>query len=191
MPEASAFERLGAFYLGRLVGDDGRVTDAPLLYDSRDLTTHAVCVGMTGSGKTGLCIALLEEAAIDGVPAIAIDPKGDLGNLLLGFPELAPGDFRTVGHPYGPGGNMYHPGCVDQPGQPCAVSDPHRPTDSFEPSCSSPLSRFDLGILYAPNIIDTWSKPDGLGGYDLYWNVSVWNPYAVPLYRTKLLPAPN
>jgi hypothetical protein len=94
VPDASAFEKLGAFYLGRVVGEDGRVSDAPLLYDSRDLTTHAVCVGMTGSGKTGLCIALLEEAAIDGVPALAIDPKGDLANLLLGFPALEPADFR-------------------------------------------------------------------------------------------------
>ena len=57
-----------------------------MLYDSRDLVTHAVCVGMTGSGKTGLCLSLIEEAAIDGVPVIAIDPKGDLGNLLLTFP---------------------------------------------------------------------------------------------------------
>ncbi|HEX4147919.1 MAG TPA: ATP-binding protein, partial [Pirellulales bacterium] len=65
-----------------------------LLYDSKDLTTHAVCVGMTGSGKTGLCLALLEEAAIDGVPAIAIDPKGDIANLLLTFPDLRPEDFR-------------------------------------------------------------------------------------------------
>jgi hypothetical protein len=103
-------------------------------------------------------------------------------------PHLAPGDFRVAGDPYGPGGIMYHPGCVDQPGLPCAASDPHRPTDSFEPGCSSPLSRFDLGILYAPNIIEPWSKADGLGGYDLYWNVSIWNPYAVPLYRTKLRP---
>jgi hypothetical protein len=89
------FEKLGAFYLGRhhdLAG--GETSDTPLLYDSRDLTTHAVCVGMTGSGKTGLCISLLEEAAIDGVPAIAIDPKGDLGNLLLTFPELAAAEFR-------------------------------------------------------------------------------------------------
>src|SRR4029434_9396774 len=61
---------------------------------AKDLTTHAMCVGMTGSGKTGLCLALLEEAAIDGIPAIAIDPKGDLGNLLLAFPELRPGDFE-------------------------------------------------------------------------------------------------
>ena len=60
--------------------------DGLLLYDSKDLVTHAVCVGMTGSGKTGLCMALLEEAAIDGIPAIVIDPKGDLANLLLTFP---------------------------------------------------------------------------------------------------------
>lgn len=87
--DASIFERLGVFYLGRPVGEE-----VPLLYDSRDLTTHAVCVGMTGSGKTGLCVALLEEAAMDGVPAIIIDPKGDLGNLLLTFPELRTEDFR-------------------------------------------------------------------------------------------------
>lgn len=88
------YEKLGAFYLGR-VFDNARnsLTDEPLLYDSRDLTTHAVCVGMTGSGKTGLCLALLEEAAIDGVPAICIDPKGDLGNLLLTFPQLSAQDF--------------------------------------------------------------------------------------------------
>jgi hypothetical protein len=89
-----AYEKLGVFYLGRVVNpQSGEDTPDLLLYDSRDLTTHAVCVGMTGSGKTGLCIATLEEAAIDGVPAIAIDPKGDLGNLLLTFPDLAPADF--------------------------------------------------------------------------------------------------
>ncbi|HEY4368517.1 MAG TPA: hypothetical protein VGN07_14870 [Steroidobacteraceae bacterium] len=89
-----SYEKLGSFYLGREV-DPATGADRPdlLLYDSRDLTTHAVCVGMTGSGKTGLCISLLEEAAIDGVPAIAIDPKGDIGNLLLTFPELRPADF--------------------------------------------------------------------------------------------------
>jgi hypothetical protein len=68
--------------------------DDLVLYDSKDLTTHAICVGMTGSGKTGLCLSLLEEAAIDGVPAICIDPKGDLGNLLLTFPNLAAADFE-------------------------------------------------------------------------------------------------
>lgn len=89
------YEKLGAFYLGKRVDEStGKTVDDLLLYDSRDLTTHAVCVGMTGSGKTGLGVALLEEAAIDGVPAIVIDPKGDLGNLLLTFPALQPGDFR-------------------------------------------------------------------------------------------------
>ena len=82
------FEKLGVFYLGRL-----KTSDDLLLYDSKDLVTHAVCVGMTGSGKTGLCISLLEEAAIDNIPAIIIDPKGDLSNLLLTFPNLAPEDF--------------------------------------------------------------------------------------------------
>ena len=89
-----AFEKLGAFYLGRLYDPISRSPrPEPLLYDAKDLTTHAVCIGMTGSGKTGLGLCLLEEAALDGIPAIAIDPKGDLGNLLLTFPELAPSDF--------------------------------------------------------------------------------------------------
>ena len=82
------FEKLGVFYLGK-----NKSNDDLLLYDSKDLVTHAVCVGMTGSGKTGLCISLLEEAAIDSIPAIMIDPKGDLCNLLLQFPNLAPQDF--------------------------------------------------------------------------------------------------
>jgi hypothetical protein len=89
------FEKLGLFYLGRPCDPaTGAVQDEPVLYDSRDLVTHAVAVGMTGSGKTGLCIGLIEEAAIDGIPVIAIDPKGDLGNLLLTFPSLSPEDFR-------------------------------------------------------------------------------------------------
>ena len=89
------FEKLGLFYLGKPVDTaSGATIDEPLLYDSRDLVTHAVCLGMTGSGKTGLGIALLEEAAIDGVPALVIDPKGDLTNLLLTFPDLAPADFE-------------------------------------------------------------------------------------------------
>jgi len=88
------YEKLGAFYLGRLLDpESGEPGPEPLLYDARDLTTHAVIVGMTGSGKTGLAVTLLEEAAIDGVPVIAVDPKGDLGNLLLTFPELRPEDF--------------------------------------------------------------------------------------------------
>ena len=88
------YEKLGAFYLGReYEAASAALTDNLVLYDSKDLTTHAVCVGMTGSGKTGLCLSLLEEAAIDGIPAICIDPKGDLGNLLLAFPELEAAQF--------------------------------------------------------------------------------------------------
>jgi hypothetical protein len=88
------FEKLGVFYLGRPY-DLAQQEAKPgfLLYDSKDLLTHAVCVGMTGSGKTGLCIGLLEEAAIDGVPALIIDPKGDLANLMLTFPQLRGEDF--------------------------------------------------------------------------------------------------
>src|SRR3954447_19473981 len=82
------FEKLGVFYLGK-----SKANGDLLLYDSKDLVTHAVCVGMTGSGKTGLCINLLEEAAIDSIPAIVIDPKGDLSNLLLTFPDLKAADF--------------------------------------------------------------------------------------------------
>ena len=88
------FEKLGVFYLGRLYDLKTKKGREDLfLYDSKDLVTHAVCVGMTGSGKTGLCIGLLEEAAIDGIPAIVIDPKGDLGNLMLTFPDLKAENF--------------------------------------------------------------------------------------------------
>lgn len=94
------FERLGVFYLGREVD---AVTMRPggdaLLYDSADLTTHGVIVGMTGSGKTGLGIGLIEEAALDGIPVLAIDPKGDLTNLALTFPDLAPADFAPWVNP--------------------------------------------------------------------------------------------
>ncbi len=88
------YEKLGVFYLGRpYVLAEQRSPGGLFLYDSKDLVTHAVCVGMTGSGKTGLCISLLEEAAMDGIPCIAIDPKGDLTNLLLTFPDLKAEDF--------------------------------------------------------------------------------------------------
>jgi hypothetical protein len=91
----SDYEKLGAFYLGReFEPGAAEPLGAPVLYDSRDLVTHGVVLGMTGSGKTGLCLALLEEAAIDGVPAIAIDPKGDIAKLALVFPEFRGADFR-------------------------------------------------------------------------------------------------
>src|SRR5882762_316667 len=94
------FEKLGVFYLGRLYDLPGKKPkEGLLLYDSKDLVTHAVCVGMTGSGKTGLCIGLLEEAAIDGIPAIVIDPKGDLANLLLTFPNLSAEEFAPWVNP--------------------------------------------------------------------------------------------
>ncbi len=88
------YEKLGLFYLGRRYDVSSRTRqDDLILYDSKDLTTHAVCVGMTGSGKTGLGLGVIEEAALDGIPVLAIDPKGDLANLLLTFPDLAPADF--------------------------------------------------------------------------------------------------
>jgi hypothetical protein len=84
------------FYLGRAYDPIRQtVTEKEIAYDPADLTTHAVVTGMTGSGKTGLCVVLLEEAALQGIPAIIIDPKGDLTNLLLHFPELAPQDFQS------------------------------------------------------------------------------------------------
>ena len=94
MADSKNYEQLDLFYLGReLDPRSGKETAAPLLLKNKHLTTHAVIIGMTGSGKTGLGVALLEEAAMDRMPAIVIDPKGDMGNLLLTFPELRPGDF--------------------------------------------------------------------------------------------------
>ncbi len=88
-------EKLGSFYLGAEYNmDSNQIIDSAINYDARDLTTHAVCLGMTGSGKTGLCIGLLEEAALDKVPALIIDPKGDMTNLMLQFPKLQPEDFK-------------------------------------------------------------------------------------------------
>src|SRR5512136_351292 len=90
----------GKYYLGRLFDSAaGKTSQNTLLYDPADLTTHAVVVGMTGSGKTGLCIGLLEEAALNNVPALLIDPKGDMTNTLLHFPNLLPQDFQPWVNP--------------------------------------------------------------------------------------------
>ena len=84
-----------SFYLGRLFDlSSGTLSKEKVLYDPADLTTYAVVTGMTGSGKTGLCIGLMEEAALEQIPALIIDPKGDLTNLLLHFPDLLPADFQ-------------------------------------------------------------------------------------------------
>jgi hypothetical protein len=94
------YEKLGAFYLGKEYDPASRTLKEDLiLYDAKDLNTHAVIIGMTGSGKTGLGIGILEEALIDNIPVIAIDPKGDLPNLLLNFPNLDPKDFRPWVNP--------------------------------------------------------------------------------------------
>lgn len=88
------FDKLGIFYLGKEYDRENKTTkEIPVIYKSKDLTTHAVIIGMTGSGKTGLGIGILEEAIIDNIPIIAIDPKGDLGNLCLTFPKLSKEDF--------------------------------------------------------------------------------------------------
>lgn len=89
------FEKLGVFYLGKPYDlESEKEEPGYVLYESRHLTTHAVVVGMTGSGKTGLCIDLIEEAAIDSIPVLAIDPKGDISNLLLTFENLSPQEFQ-------------------------------------------------------------------------------------------------
>ena len=90
-----AAERTGTFYLGKIVDPStGKTTSKAFEYNAKDLTTHAVTVGMTGSGKTGLALAMIEEAGLNKIPAILIDPKGDLGDLLLTFPHLSPEEFK-------------------------------------------------------------------------------------------------
>lgn len=89
------YEKLGVFYLGRRYDLKAKAPlDDLVLFPSKNLVTHGLVVGMTGSGKTGLCFDLIEEAAMDKIPSIIIDPKGDLANLMLLFPELRPEDFR-------------------------------------------------------------------------------------------------
>ena len=94
MDTSYPYEKLGLLYLGRELDiESGSPSPQPLLYKNKNLTTHGVIIGMTGSGKTGLGIGLIEEAIMDNVPSIIIDPKGDMGNLLLTFPQCAAEDF--------------------------------------------------------------------------------------------------
>jgi hypothetical protein len=103
-------------------------------------------------------------------------------------PLLSPGDPSKVGDPYGPGGFLFHYACFDQPGAQCARSDPHRPLDVLNPECGPPPFPFDIGRLYGSNIIDSYTKPDGVGGVDVFFNVSTWNPYGVVLMKTNVRP---
>jgi hypothetical protein len=103
--------------------------------------------------------------------------------------HLIPGSPTTVGAPFGPGGFIFHPACRDQLPALCARSDPTRPPDYLLPGCPEVGKLFDTGILYAPNIIDAYTRADGAGGLDVFWNVSVWNPYLVALLTTNVTPS--
>ena len=102
--------------------------------------------------------------------------------------HLAPGDPGLAGAPFGPDGWIFNPGCRSQPSAACALSDPHRPLDFFFAGCPAIGVALDTGILYAPNIIDAYTRSDGAGGLDVFWNVSAWNPYLVGLLRTNVRP---
>jgi hypothetical protein len=106
------------------------------------------------------------------------------------LPHLLEGSPTEVGTPLGPGGVLFHPQCVDQPGASCAPSDPIRPVDSFLPGCLPLGKTFDNGFFYGANIIDAYTKSDGADGMDIYWNVSTWNPYGVLFLKTNLRPGP-
>jgi hypothetical protein len=82
----------GKFYLGKKFKK--KIEEEKFLYKAEDLTTHAVVFGMTGSGKTGMSVTMLEEAIENDIPIIVIDPKGDVSNLKLIFPELSPEEFK-------------------------------------------------------------------------------------------------
>ena len=105
-------------------------------------------------------------------------------------PLLVPGNPLGDGEPYGPGGVLFHPACQDMPPSLCARSDPSRPTDAFFAGCPEIGSTFDAGRFYAPNVIDAYTRSDGTGGVDVFWNVSTWNPYSVVFVGTNLRPTP-
>lgn len=140
---------------------------------------------LASSGNPGLPVAGEAPGAIR--VRFAEQPWGPWSPAVT---HLDPGSPTTVGAPYGPGGWIFHPACVDQGAATCARSDPTRPPDFFVPGCPEVGKLFDAGILYAPNIIDPWTRPDGRGGLDVFWVVSTWNPYLVALLRTNVQPGP-
>ncbi len=105
-------------------------------------------------------------------------------------PHLAPGDPTVPGDLYGPGGWLFHPACEDQGATTCARSDPHRPADSALPGCPAVGVAFDSGRLYSPVVVDPYTRADGAGGLEVFWNVSTWNPYAVLFVKTTVTPGP-
>ncbi len=102
-------------------------------------------------------------------------------------PHLLQGSPTEVGSPLGPGGVLFHPLCVDQPGAPCTRSDDARPVDFFF-GCTPVGKTFDRGFFYGANIVDAYTQSDGGTGMDVYWNISTWNPYGVLFLRTNLQP---
>jgi hypothetical protein len=104
-------------------------------------------------------------------------------------PHLFAGTPTIVGDAYGPGGLLFHPLCRDSGGAVCAPSDPTRPVDVFFPGCPRLGAGFDTGFFYGPNVIDAYTRADGAGGADVFWNVSTWNPYGVALLRTNVRPS--
>ena len=111
-----------------------------------------------------------------------------MGPVEPGTAALSPGSPSVVGDPYGPGGVIYHNECVDTAEAQCARSDAPRPLESFITGCPMPTVQLDIGKLYCANILEPYTKKNDRGGFDLIWNVSVWNPYAVPLLKTSVDP---
>jgi len=143
----------GELYLGQ---DDA---DTPTLYDASNLTTHGVIVGMTGSGKTGLGMIMLEEALLSGIPTLIIDPKGDMGNLLLTFPELAADDFAPwVGEGDDPAATaeLWKSGLARSGIEPSRVAELRQKCDMtiYTPGSSAGVALNVIGSMEAPDASD-------------------------------------
>ena len=138
-----------------------------------------------GGGGSDVSGAVLDAEAGPLMVRFAEHPWGPWSAAAV---ALDPGSPAVAGNPFGPGGYVFHPECEDQPPAVCTPSDPHRPLDYFIPGCVEVGASIDTGILYAPNIIDAYTRADGAGGLDVFWNVSVWNPYLVALLRTNVQP---